>query len=106
MTNQEVINRLIIDRENTLSVRRVEVVMTAGSMGNPCISVGTAPYYEWDNHTDMTYVITYGRYLNCEMVVYPKLIKGDKSFITVKGQKAAIAEVTKILEGIKQKQAA
>jgi hypothetical protein len=101
MNQQNIISELITSRNNTLSVKRIEVVFDSQSLGNPKISVGTLPFYEWNEDKEMTYVITYGRYLNCEMLVYDKEIKKDKDFIIVKGQDKAVKVLTKILSEIK-----
>lgn len=100
MNTNEIIKKLIIDRTNDLSVKSVEVVKTYGSMGNPCIRVGTLPFYEWDKVKEMTYVITYGRYLNCEMLVYRKQISTDKDYTIIKGQKEATEIIKNILSNI------
>lgn len=100
MTNQDIINKLVLDRENTLSVKRIQVNLINGSMGNPCISVGTLPFYDWDKSKEMQYVLCYGRFLNCEMMVYDKQIKKDDSYIIVKGKDNAVNELTKILTKI------
>lgn len=97
MKHSEIINTLVTSRDNTLSVKSIEVVKTKGSMGNPCIRVGTLPFYEWDKVKQITYVITYGRYLNCEMMVYDKQIKKDKDFIFAKGIDEAAKVVTDII---------
>lgn len=97
MTTIEIIEKLILSRENTLSVKKIEVVKTKGSLGNPKISVGTLPFYEWDKNQQITFVLTYGRFLNCEMLVYDKQIKSDKDFIIVKGIEAAKNELINIL---------
>lgn len=70
-------------------------------MGNPAISVGTLPYYEWSKEKEMSYVICYGRYLNCEMLVY-KSQRQDPDFIEVKGKEAAIKVINKIISDIKK----
>ena len=66
-------------------------------MGNPYLRVGTLPYYDWDKDKNITYVIAFGRYLNCSMLVYDKEIKKDKDFVIVKGQQKAIKIVDKML---------
>jgi hypothetical protein len=98
MKKQEIINNLIVNRQNNLSVKRVEVVKTKNSLGNPYISVGTLPFYEWDKDKQITFVITYGRYLNCEMMVYSKQIKNDADFVIIKGTKKAIEHLQTILK--------
>jgi len=97
MTTAEIINKLVTSRDNTLSVKSIEVVKTPGSIGNPCIRVGTLPFYDWDKIKQITYVITYGRYLNCEMLVYDKQIKKDKDYIFAKGIDAAAKVVNEII---------
>jgi hypothetical protein len=103
MTKIEIINRLINERENTLLVRKIEVKLNANSLGNPCISVGTLPYYEWNDIKEMEYCITYGRYLNCEMLVYDKATRKDKDYIFIKGKQNAITALSNILDGIMPK---
>lgn len=105
MTTTEIIERLILTREHTLSVKRIEVVLTAGSMGNPQISVGTLPYYDWDKVKEMTYVITYGRYLSCELLVYDKQIKKDPDYKIVKGKAAAEKYLRQLIDGITKQKA-
>ena len=100
MQQLELINKLIKNRTNNLSVKTVEVIKEIGSLGNPKISVGTLPYYEWDKEKEITFVLTYGRYLNCNMLVYDKDIKKDKSYVFCKGKKQAITELKKILNTI------
>lgn len=100
MTTQNIIEKLVVTRDNTLSVKSIEVVKSPGSMGNPCIRVGTLPFYEWDKDKKITFVITYGRYLNCEMMVYDKQIKKDKDYIIVKGIDAAANVVRDIINKV------
>ncbi|HEV3223904.1 MAG TPA: hypothetical protein VGZ90_13540 [Puia sp.] len=100
MKNKEIINTLVNNRENNLSVKSVEVVKNKASLSNPKIMVGTKPYYEWSKTKEITFVITYGRYLNCEMLVYDKQIKNDNDFITVIGKTNAAKEVNKIINNI------
>ncbi len=97
MTNEQIIETLVTKRDNTLSVKSVEVVKNPDSLANPCIRVGTQPFYEWSKEKKITYVITYGRYLNCEMLVYDKQIKADKDYIFAKGIDKAVAVLNKIL---------
>lgn len=97
MTTQDMIEKLVVTRDNTLSVKSIEVVKTPGSMGNPCLRVGTLPFYDWDKVKQITFVITYGRYLNCEMLVYDKQIKADKDYIIVKGIDAAATTIRDII---------
>ena len=103
MNRAEIINSLIKSRSNELTVKRVQVNLTPGSLGNPSISVGILPYYDWDKVKEPTYIITYGRYLNCEMLVYTKQIKGDKDYLIVKGTDKAVEELNNILNGIETK---
>jgi len=102
MNHSEIISKLIDNRENTLSVKSIEVKFNPDSLGNPCVRVGTLPFYEWSKDKEMTYVLTYGRYLNCELLVYDKQIKNDPSYIIVKGKDNAKKELTKILNRIKR----
>ncbi len=96
----EIINTLVTSRDNTLSVKSIEVVKEKNSLGNPCIRVGTLPFYDWDKDKQITFVITYGRYLNCEMLVYDKQIKKDKDYTIVKGIDAAAKVVTDIINKV------
>ena len=102
MKNNKIIKTLITDRENTLSVKSIEVVKNVESLANPRIMVGTLPFYEWDQDKTITYVITYGRYLSCNQLVYDKEIKADKDFIYAKGSDEAKKVLTKILDKIKK----
>lgn len=101
MTADEVIKYLIIDRVNDLSVRRATVNLTSGSIGNPQISVGVTPFYEWDKDQRITYYVCYGRYMSCEMLVYTKMLKEISPFIT-KDQNEAINKVNEIINSINQ----
>jgi hypothetical protein len=74
MKHSDIISQLL-DRKNDLSIKRTQVNLSAGSLGNPSITVGTQPYYDWDKDKRITYIITYGRYLSLEMLVYEKLLK-------------------------------
>jgi hypothetical protein len=99
MTPKEVIQYLITDRINDLSVRRATVNLTAGSLGNPQITVGVTPFYDWDKDKRPTFYICYGRYMNTEMLVYQKQLKDINPFIT-KDQKEAINKVQEIINSI------
>lgn len=100
MNKTDIINSLVLSRENKLSVKRIEVTKTANSLGNPNISVGTLPYYDWDKVKEITYVITYGRYLNCEMLVYDKQIKKDSDYKIIKGSQTAAKYLETLLTTI------
>ena len=100
MKKEEIVEKLITSRKNDLSVKSIEVVWNPSSFGNPRITVGTKPYYEWDKVKEMEYVICYGRYLNCSLLVYDKEIRKDKDFTFVKGEKAAVKKLMEILDKI------
>ena len=101
MEHQAIIDNLL-NRENTLSVRKVTVNLTSGSIGNPQISVGTLPYYEWDKDKRVTYIITYGRFINCEMLVYEKLLK-DIEHLKTKDKDEAQTYIKNIIAKATQK---
>ncbi len=70
----------LIQKKNELAVRKQTVNLTAGSLGNPKISVGVLPFYEWSKSKKVTYVITGGRYLDCRMLV-DRAYKNDSDFV-------------------------
>ncbi|MDD5353319.1 MAG: hypothetical protein PHS93_09185 [Candidatus Omnitrophica bacterium] len=82
-----------------MSVRSIIINVNPESLSNPKIMVGTLPYYEWSKDKKITYVITYGRYLNCEMLCYNSY-KNDSSFFETNEQKEAINHLNKILNQI------
>ena len=96
-----VISKLIKDRENELSVFSLPVNIVKNSLGNPNIYVGVIPYYSWYTKKELTFVISYGRYLSVEMLVYGSY-KKDDSFIEVKGKENAIKVLNKILDNIEK----
>lgn len=102
MNRAEIIKTLITDRTNELLVKHIQVNLNPGSLGNPKISVGTTPFYEWNKGKDaqIGFVLTYGRFLNCELLVYNKQIKNDASFIFAKGAKEATKKLNEILDKI------
>lgn len=101
MKDREIIKYLVTDRENTLSVRKITVNKAGNSLGNPAISVGTLPYYEWSKDRQITFVLTYGRYLNCELLVYDKQIKKDGDYVFATGIKEATKVLTELINKAK-----
>ena len=98
---EKLVNELIKNRENELSIMRLPINIIKNSLGNPQISVGVKPYQSWDTKKEMTFVIVYGRYLSLEMLVYDSY-KKDNSFIEVVGKENAIDVLNDILDDIEK----
>lgn len=98
MTDKKIDNLIdqLVTKDNELKVRKISVELLNGSLGNPKISVGTLPFYDFSSDKKITYVITGGRYLDCNMLCYNKY-KGDKDFQVTKSYKQAREIVRKII---------
>lgn len=95
----ETLNELITNRENTLSIKSKIIMLIKDSLGNPRIQVGTIPFYEWQEDKRITYVICYGRYITCEMLVYEKLLSGYE-YLKTQDQQEAKNYIRNILKNI------
>ena len=93
MTQEQLIKDFIYNRENTLSVKSIQVKLN-GTIGDPKIYVGTLPYYPL-SIKQMTYVISYGRYLSPEMLCLESYKKDRGYFYTDSKSRAArkLAEI-------------
>lgn len=98
-TLDEVLNELITNRENTLSIKSKTITLTKDSLGNPRIQVGTIPYYDWQEDKRITYIICYGRYITCEMLVYEKLLNGYE-YLKTQDQEEAKNYIKAILKDL------
>lgn len=97
---QKEIDKLVnelVTKENNLRVLSKMVNLTPGSLGNPYIRVGTLPFYDWHKKKQITYVITGGRFLNCDMLVYDAY-KKDKDYFVTKSIKKAKEKVEGLIK--------
>jgi hypothetical protein len=84
-----------------LSVIRLPINLIKNSLGNPSINVGVIPYSSWETKKELTFVISYGRYLSVEMLAYGSYTK-DSGFVEAKGKANAIKVINKILDDIEK----
>ena len=96
MTQQQIIKDFVYNRENTLSVKSMKINIS-NSVGNPSIFVGTIPNFKDKNK--FSYVISYGRYLNCEMLCYGTY-KKDKGYFETNSKSIASRRIAKIYNEI------
>jgi hypothetical protein len=101
MTQEQLIKDFIYNRENTLSVKKAQVKIL-DTIGDPSIFVGTIPYHSFSKDKKITYVISYGRYLNCEMLCYGTF-KKDKSFFHTDSKSRASRKLAEIYNQITSK---
>lgn len=104
MTHEKIIKELITERKENnfaISVKSIPVILNEGSLGNPHIYVGIAPATSFSKDKRETYVITYGRYLNCEMICY-ETYKKDKDYFFTKNKNIAVTYLKNILNNIKK----
>jgi hypothetical protein len=95
----DLIKKMITDRKNTMSVVSVPVIKIKDSLSNPKISIGTLPFYDWSKNQKITFVIVYGRYLDCSMLCYDSY-KNDKDYFVTSDTNVAISKLTEIFNNL------
>ena len=98
MTQEQLIKDFIYDRENTISVKSIQVKLN-GTIGDPSIFVGTAPYFAHSKDKKITYVISYGRYLSPNMICF-ETYKKDKDYFYTDSKSKAAKQLSKIYNEI------
>lgn len=101
MTQEQLIKDFIYNRENTISVKSIQVKLN-GTIGDPQIYVGIAPYFAHSKDKKMTYVISYGRYLSPEMICF-EAYKKDKGYFYTDSKSRAARKLAEIYNQITSK---